>query len=116
MNQAGLLSLLLCLSACSIDYEAPYAGVKKGAKVIIETTERGGTLGYVTAVTKEGVQIERYEETRVPLEKKNYGLLSEEAINAKLAEMKGKNIKVETIVRFFPWTSVKSVRILSPAP
>jgi hypothetical protein len=113
MNQAGLLFLLLCLSACSIDYEAPYAGVKKGAKVIIETTERVGKSGYVTAVTKEGVQIERYVEPYVPLEKKEAGLKSFDEIGK---DEQARRLGGETIVSFFPWTSVKSVRILSPAP
>lgn len=113
MNQVVLLSLLLCLSACSIAYEAPYAGVKKGAKVIIETTERGSTSGYVTAVTKAGVQIERYEEPYMPMEKKETGLKSFDEIGK--AE-KERRLGGQTVVRFFPWTSVKAVRILSPAP
>jgi hypothetical protein len=103
------LALLLCLGACSAKFEAPFAGVRKGAKVEVKTFDDkyGGTRGYVAEVTKEGVQIDLPRSAPPRPKGKIYS--SEEGQQIVDAMFKPPQNM------FFPWSSIKAVKILEPA-
>jgi hypothetical protein len=88
-----ILSLLICLSSCSP--KSPYAGVEENAEVRIELAptasfdgglRRNSQEGYVLKVSKGGILL--YRSGTVPASTQT----------------------------FIPWSSVISVRIITPAP